>query len=135
MVPAADPKDPGSAPAHPLSSLCLLCRRRGARSPLGTRSRSRGTISPKVGAGPGSPHSRASRCPEPQFRQFPVLRAPVAVPLLSAPLGGSRSGARMGALGSPVPVQGPLPRRCRGGPASPRLGLAHSEKTPGRRVL
>lgn len=103
-APAADPEDPGSAPAHPPSPLCLLCRRRGARSLLGTPSRSRGTISPKVRAGRDSLRSRF----------------PQAVPRPFAALAGSRPGARVGGARVLGPLRGPLQRRRRGGRVSPQ---------------
>ena len=119
-APAADPRDPGPAPAHPPSPLCLLRRRRGARSPPGTLSRSHGTISPKVRAGPGCPPLLAPLRLAPRLGSPSVPLAPVAVPLIFAPVGLSRPGARVGGAWIPgprpgTPYRGAVPRA----PASP----------------
>lgn len=121
-APAADPGDPGPAPAHPPSPLCLLRRRRGARSPPGTLSRSHGTILPKVRAGPGCPRLPAPQRSAPRLGSRSVPLAPVAVPLLFAPVGLSSPGARVGGARIPgshpgTPDQGGVPRA----PASPPL--------------
>lgn len=113
---AAAPGDPSPALAHPPSPLCLLRRRRGVRSPPGTLSRSRGTISPKVSAGPGSPHSRprgARRLISGRSRYpLPPWPCPCSPPLSASAV----LGCAWGALGSPVPTPGPQPRRCPGDP-------------------
>lgn len=110
------PGDPSPSPAHPASPLCLFHRRRGARSPPETLSRSRGTTSPKVRVRGTSLHSPApQRCAPLPWRPA-VPRAPVAEPLLSHPLCSSRPGARArGARlpdslsGSPAAALSPAP--------------------------
>lgn len=97
-------------------------------------------------AGGEAPAALSGRLPEAAglFRRRYVLvrAAPVPGPRGAPSLSSGRPdsprprsppgpGARVRALGPRVPVQGPRPRRS----ASPRLGLARSEKAPGRRVL
>lgn len=125
-LPRPTPGDRGPAPAHPPSPLCLLRRRRGARSPPGTLSRSRGTISPKVRAGRGSPHSPVPLRSVPELRPPTGPLGPVAVPLLSAPLGLASAvlGHAWGALEPQVHALGSLPPRCPEGPGlTPALVL------------
>lgn len=82
-------RDSGPAPAHPRPSpLCLLHRRRGARSPPGTLSRSRATISLKV-----RPFSSSLHSPARSDQRYGSPWPRVAEPLLSSHLCSSHSGA------------------------------------------